>query len=101
MKSQSSLKSSVSHEEFEDSELFLYASQFDLAAATHWQGLASSILHIINQLWEIHKISLIKVYTFLGSKTVCEYADSTNKDISFGWKWGLNIQHTKNLDYVC
>lgn len=35
MKSQSSLKSSVSHEESEDSELFLYASQFDLAAATH------------------------------------------------------------------
>lgn len=34
MKSQSSLKPSVSHEEFEDSELFLDASQFDLAAAT-------------------------------------------------------------------
>lgn len=72
MKSQSSLKPSVSHEEFEDSELFLDASQFDLAAATWWQGLASYILDIINQLWEIHKISLIKVYTLLGSKTVCE-----------------------------
>lgn len=86
MKSQSSLKSSVSCEEFGDSELFLYAFQFGLAAATHWQGLASYILDIINQLWEIHKIPLIKVYTLLGSKTVCEYADSTNKDISCGWK---------------
>ena len=84
MKSQSSLKSPVSCEEFEDSEL--YASQFDLAAVTRGQGLASYILDIINRLWEIHKIPLIKVYTLLGSKTVCENADSTNKDISCGWK---------------
>lgn len=72
MKSQSSLKSSVSPKELDNSELLLYASQFDLAAATHWQGLASYILDIINQLWEIYKISLIKVYTLLGSKTVCD-----------------------------
>lgn len=79
---------------FEDSMLFPYASHFDLDAATPWQDLASSILNILNQLWYIYKSSLIKVYSLLGSKTVCEYADSNNKDIGSGKMRHLGIAYT-------
>lgn len=61
-----------------------------------------SILYAINQCWKVYKISPKKLCTLLGSKIVCEYADGTNTDTSFGLNeaFGDWIYNTKIICIV-